>query len=66
MSCPNSFLQLIDYYVNYEIEKINLKTEEKEKEKLEKEEEIEFIRIGSTYVVLYIYISLNSIIIIME
>lgn len=49
MSCPNSFLQLIDYYVNYEIEKINLKTEEKEKE-------IEFIRIGSTYVVLYIYI----------
>lgn len=59
MSCPNSFLQLIDYYVNYEIEKINLKTEEKEKE-------IEFIRIGSTYVVLYIYISLNSIIIIME
>lgn len=59
MSCPNSFLQLIDYYVNYEIEKINLKTEEKE-------EEIEFIRIGSTYVVLYIYISLNSIIIIME
>lgn len=66
MSCPNSFLQLIDYYVNYEIEKINLKTEEKVKEKLEKEEEIEFIRIGSTYVVLYIYISLNSIIIIME
>lgn len=55
MSCPNSFLQLIDYYVNYEIEKINLKTEEKVKEKLEKEEEIEFIRIGSTYVVLYIY-----------